>query len=82
MAGFPSKVILESVTIIIVMYAFYTYTGPVRCLNHDGLGENIIIAMPTSATNEPTMSQVVGRIPSTAQSQNMATIMYTPPYAA
>lgn len=36
-------------------------------------GANMMSAMPHSATIEPTRSQVLGRIPSTSQSQRMAT---------
>lgn len=51
-------------------------------VHQEALGANMMIAMPISATDAPTMSQKVGLIPSTAHNQKMATKMYMPPYAA
>src|SRR5690554_2870644 len=42
------------------------------CIGYVVRGANMMIAMPTKATPEPTKSQAVGRMPSTAQSQSMA----------
>ncbi len=44
----------------------------VRRLVHAGRGENMMIDIPSTHTNAPSMSHTVGRTPSTIQSQNIA----------
>ncbi len=46
------------------------------------LGADMLIAIPARHTMTPTRSQRLGRTPSTIQSQQIAIVMYTPPYAA
>ena len=53
-----------------------------RVMWHDDvLGANMMIAMPARHTMTPTRSQRLGRTPSTSQSQQIATVMHTQPYA-
>jgi hypothetical protein len=53
-----------------------THHGPlqamVRRMVHAGRGENMMIDIPSTHTNAPSMSHAVGRTPSTIQSQNIA----------
>ena len=54
-------------------------TKHLRCSVHALRGANMMTPMPASASAAPAMSHGVGRTPSTAHSQTMATKIYTPP---
>lgn len=53
--------------------SFYSVIG------YEFFGANIMIAIPINATEPPIISHTVGFTPSTDQSHNIATKIYTPP---